>query len=395
MRILIVSQYYYPERFSVQDIAEQLVRLGNEVTVLTGKPNCGFHKILDEYKHVSYQELNGVVIHRVNLAPRKNSRISIIRNYLSFHRNAKRKVNKLGKLYDLVLAISLSPVISIAPAIKHARRYKVPCVLYCQDLWPESTVVTGAVKKGSLMYKILYKWSVSLYKKCDKIIISSPSFKQYFNEELHISDKGFPTVYQPILLSNKNAEPVVYKHKHNIVYAGNIGKIQLLDELISAMKLVKTEDAKLYLMGMGSQLEHIQKRIKDEHLEDKVEYVGALPIEKAEAYYYNADALIVSLKNSGTVGKTIPNKAIQYMKYGRPLLGVVKGDGKDLLEKAKGTVFAEENPENIAQNMDKLFELSEKEKAQLGANNKSYFEDNLTSKKLVSQLFEELKDVKK
>ena len=70
MRILLVSQYYYPERFSVTDIAESFVKQGHEVTVLTGRPNYGFQKILDEYKHVKYEEINGVKIHRVYVKPR-------------------------------------------------------------------------------------------------------------------------------------------------------------------------------------------------------------------------------------------------------------------------------------------------------------------------------------
>ena len=395
MRILLVSQYYYPERFSVTDIAEQLVKLGNEVTVLTGKPNYGLHKILPEYKKVKYEEINGVKVHRVRLIPRKLSRLSIIRNYLSFHRNAKRKVNKLGDDFDIVLTVSLSPVISIAPGIKYAKKHNIPCVLYCQDLWPESTVVTGAVRKNSLMYKTLYKWSVSLYKNCDRIIISSPSFKEYFENELHITDKGFKTIYQPILNSNGKVEPVVYEKKHNLVYAGNIGKIQLIDEMLSAMSLLKDKDVKLYLMGMGSLLPKVKERIKNEHLEEVVEYVGALPIEKAESYYWNADALIIPLKEGGTVGKTIPNKAIQYLKYGKPLLGIIKGDAKDLLSKAGGTLFADENPKDIAKQIEQLISLSEKEKTQMGLNNKNYFEKNLTSEELSLQIYHELMDVKK
>ena len=395
MRILLVSQYYYPERFSVSDIAEELVKLGNKVTVLTGKPNYGFHKILDDYKNVSFETINGVNVHRVNLYPRKLSRLSVIRNYLSFHRNAKRKVNKIKGEFDIVLTISLSPVISIAPALKYAKKHNIPCVLYCQDLWPESTVVTGAVRKGSLLYKVLYRWSVNLYKKCSKIVISSPSFKNYFEEELKIKDKGYPVVYQSIILSKGNAKPIEYKNKHNIVYAGNIGKIQLIHELVDAMKLVKTPDTKLYLMGMGSESEAIKQRIVNEGLKDKVEYVGPLPIEKAEAYYTNADALIVSLKNEGTVGKTIPNKAIQYMKYGRPIFGVIQGDAKALLEKANGSHFSEENSEKIAQNLDIFLQKSDKDKAQMGLNNKQYFEANLTTEKLVYLLNEELRESKK
>ena len=393
MRILLVSQYYYPERFSVTDIAESLVKQGHEVSVLTGRPNYGFQKILEEYKHVKYEEINGVKVHRVSVKPRKFSRISIIRNYLSFNRTGKRFARHFKEEFDVVLSISLSPVISISPALVYAKRHNVPCVLYCQDLWPESTLVTHAVKKNSLTYKILYKWSKAIYSKCDRIVISSPSFKEYFEKELGINDKVFNIVNQPILNSTKHNEPIIYNNKHNLVYAGNIGKLQLTDLLVEAMKYVKTEDIKLHLMGMGSELSLIKEKIQKEDLQDKVIYEGAYPIEKAEAYYMNADALVVSLKNEGYVGKTIPNKAIQYMKYGRPLLVVAKGDTYETLKKANGSIFSSENPQEIAEKIDEICAL--KEKDQFGLNNKKYFEENFKTEKLTHLLVEELTAAKK
>ena len=393
MRILLVSQYYYPERFSVTDIAEELVKQGNEVTVLTGRPNYGYQKILPEYKHIKYEEINGVKTHRVSVNPRKFSRISIIKNYLSFNINGKRFARKFKQEFDIVLSISLSPVISISPALVFARKHKIPCVLYCEDLWPESTLVTKAVRKDSLLYKILYKWSKAIYSKCDRIVILSPSFKEYFEKELNIKDKVFNVVHQPILNSTKKSEPVTYDNKHNLVYAGNIGKLQLTDLLIEAMKYVKTEDVKLHLMGMGSELNLIKAKIEKENLSSKVVYEGAYPIEKAEAYYANADALVVSLKNEGYVGRTIPNKAIQYMKYGRPMLVVAKGDTYDVLSKAKGSIFASEDPKDIARASDEICSL--KEKDQFGLNNKKYFEENFTTSKLTHQLLEELISAKK
>ena len=393
MKILLVSQYYYPERFSVSDIAEALVKEGNEVTVLTGRPNYGFQRILPEYKKVKYEEINGVKVHRVHVFPRKYSRISIIKNYLSFNISGKRFARHFKEEFDVVLSISLSPVISISPALVYAKKHKVPCVLYCQDLWPESTLVTHAVKKNSLTYKILYKWSKSIYSKCDRIVISSPSFKEYFEKELNIKEKVFNVVNQPILNSTKKSEPVIYKNKHNLVYAGNIGKVQLTDRLVEAMKYVKTEDVILHLMGMGSELEQIKDKITKENLSKKVIYEGAYPIEKAEAFYVNADALVVSLKNEGYVGKTIPNKAIQYMKYGRPLLVVAEGDTKEMLSCAKGSIFSHEQPEDIAKSIDEICTL--KEKDQFGLNNKKYFEENFTTEKLTHQLFNELISAKK
>lgn len=396
MKILLVSQYYYPEKVSVSDIAEGLFKLGHEVSVVTGKPNYGFQKILDEYKKINHEVLNGVNVYRVNLAPRKHSRISIIRNYLSFHKNAKRFVGHIKEKYDVVMSISLSPVISIAPAIKYAKKYNVPHLLFCEDLWPESTLVTHAVRKDSLMYKILYKWSVSLYKKCDEIAISSPSFKNYFNDVLKISDKKFPHINQPILLSKATKiEPVKYEEKHNLVYAGNIGSVQLIDKLVEAMFYLKDEKIKLHLMGMGSQLGSILQKVKDLSLEDKVVYEGALPIEKAESYYVNADALIVSLKNEGYVGRTIPNKAIQYLKYKKPLIGVIQGDAKQLLEKAGGSLFSSEDPKEIAETIKQLISLDSLKKEEMGKNNLKYFEDNLSVEKLVKKFEDELLKLKK
>jgi glycosyltransferase involved in cell wall biosynthesis len=159
------------------------------------------------------------------------------------------------------------------------------------------------------------------------------------------------------------------------------------------MKNVKTEDVKLHLMGMGSELNQIKEKIASDNLADKVIYEGAYPIEKAEAYYMNADALVVSLKNEGYVGKTIPNKAIQYMKYGRPLLVVAKGDTYDVLSKANGSIFASEDPKEIAKAIDEI--CNSKEKDLLGLNNKKYFEENFTTEKLTHLLFDELMLAKK
>ena len=394
MKILIVSQFYYPERFSVNEIAEGLLSLGHEVEVITGQPNYGFGKKLPEYKGIKEEVINGVKVHRCHLIARKNNHFSVSINYLSFYFSSRRFVRHFKKDFDIVLSFSLSPVISISAANIYAKKHNIPHVLFCMDLWPESTVVTGAVRMNSLIYKILYKWSVSLYSKVDKIIVSSPSFIDYFKNVLHI-EKPFVHINQPILRSRETLPGVVYEKKHNIVYAGNIGKIQLIHELVSAMKLVDRDDVMLHLTAMGSESENIVNRIKEERLEDRVIYHGPLRIEDVETYFRNADALLVSLKSEGTVGKTIPNKAIQYLSYGKPILGVIQGDGKDLLTKAGGCLFSDETPENIALKINEIISLDEKEKTQMGLRNKEYFDNNLSFEKIVHLVEASLTDVKK
>lgn len=395
MKILIVSQFYYPERFTVSDIAAELVALGHDVSVVTGKPNYCYNRILPEYLNVNYEIIKGVKVHRVGLYPRKQSRFSIYRNYLSFHHNAKAFVRHLKEEFDIVFSVSLSPVISIAPACLYSRKHHVKHVLHCLDLWPESTVVTGAVKKDSLVYKLLYKWSRSLYLKCDKILVSSPSFVDYFHDVLQIKDKPFVYVPQPSLSSGLIPVPLVFTKKYNFVYVGNIGRLQLVSEMAAAGKLLaKRGDVELHLAGMGSESTKLADYIKTNNLEGVVTYHGPLPLEKAEQLYGNADALIVTLKEGGTVGKTIPNKLVHYLKYGRPIIGALSGDGRDILVQSGGAVLAEQTAEGMAKAMEKVIALSDEQKKVMGQANRQYYQDHFELRRVALLVEKELLETK-
>ncbi|HPK67926.1 MAG TPA: glycosyltransferase family 4 protein [Bacilli bacterium] len=395
MKILVVCQFYYPERFTVSDICAELVSLGHDVSVVTGKPNYCYNEIFPAYRKVRYEIIDGVKVHRVNLYPRKQSRLSIIRNYLSFHRNAKAFMRRFNEQFDVVLSVSLSPVISIAPAVLYAKKHKVKHVLHCLDLWPESTVVTGAVKKDSPMYKMLFRWSRNLYLACDKIMVSSPSFADYFKEVLHIIDKPFPYVPQPSLGVHENLPPATFKKKYNFVYVGNIGTLQLIDEIAEAGKIIGTRgDVEVHLAGMGLQSENLKKYIADNSLKDIVTYYGPLPLEKAVTLYADADALIVPLKEGGTVGKTIPNKLVQYLKYARPIIGSLSGDGRDVLIKTKGAVLVEQNAESIAKAMETIINLPADKKEEMGQQNKLYYEEHFEIRRVAQLIERELLDTK-
>ena len=382
MKILIVSQYYYPERNSVSDVASFLVKNNHDVTVLTAKPNYGFQRILEEYKNIDFEIVNGVKVHRLTISPRKYSRLSVICNYLSFYFKSLRYINKFKEKFDVVLSFSLSPVISISAANKIKEKQNIPHILYCMDLWPESTVATNAVSKDSLLYDILKKWSKNIYSKCDKIIISSPSFKQYFHDVLDLKDKEYIYINQPIIKSKSDTiNPIIYEKKHNFVYAGNIAKLQLIDEIVDGFYDLK--DAQLHLMGMGRELERIKDKIKNN---EDVVYEGALPIEQAERFFVNADALIVGLDDKEYVGRTIPNKAIQYLSYGKPIICIAKGDCKELLKECGGVIFADKDLSSIRSAYQKMISLSDEEKEIMGKANKKYCDDHLTNDVLIKKI---------
>ncbi len=391
MKILIISKVYYPEFFSINQIAEKFVKDGHKVTVVTSIPNVGFGQNLPEYKNRTYEVLNGVEVYRLRCVPRKNKgRFNIVQNYLSFWSKSRRFIRKFKEEYDAVFSLVISPVISMAAANLYAKKHHVPHVHMCEDLWPESTVAVGSIKHGSLAYKALFKWSRDLYAQVDKIIVSSPSFVDYFKNTLNLPDKHYVYINQPILKGEKEVEPIKYNAKKNIVYAGNIGTLQLVDKLISAMKLVKDKEVVLHLLGAGSQLDFILSKIKEANLENRIIYHGRFPIEIVESYFKNADGLVVVLKENGPVGKTIPNKAIQYLSYKKPIIGIIKGDGKELLEKANGTIFADEDEKDIARAIDELCSLENKDTERMSENNLNYYLKNLTNEKLIQEIEEEI-----
>ncbi len=386
MKILVVCQYFYPENFVISKICEKLVSFGHDVTVLTGKPNYGYGEIIPEYRKMKYQEYNGLKIHRVNLVARKKSRFLIIRNYLSFWRNSKKWVRKCKEKYDIVYSMSLSPVTILSAGNLYKKKHHVPHVVHCVDLWPESTIVTHAVRKGSLVYKFLYKWSRKLYEKADKVLIGSPSFEDYFHDVLKL-DKSMEFVPQPSLVEQSDLPPIeLDKNYFHVLYCGNLGLIQQIPFITEAMKELKEEKIKFHIIGMGPLSNKLENDIKEYGLENVI-YHGPIPAYQASAYFKAVDALYVGLKDEGTVGKTIPNKLVMSMAFAKPIIGLIEGDGKKILSEANGGVFAMQNALSLKEALLKMSKMSDKERKTLGENNYRFYQEHLTLDK-VSQAIE-------
>ena len=395
MRILLVCQYYSPEPISVSRIAEDLVKRGHEVTVLTGLPNYGFGRILEGYEKPITEEINGVHVVRVKLKPRTNSKKSLIANYLSFWRHAKRKVNHLGR-FDLVYGIQLSPVISMAPAIKYAKKRHVPFVLSCYDLWPESPVASGYIKKNSLAYKILYLWSRKIYAKADKILTSSPAFEPYFKDVLKL-DKNISTVYQPPVELEQADAPKSYETKTNIVYAGNLGKLQRVDQFVEAMKFLQPgESIHLWVLGSGVEGKRIEEIVEKYHLQDRVSLIGLVSQQEVANYVANATALVVSLPSSDSVvSETIPSKLVTSLGCGKPIIAAVGESNKKILMAAKGSYFTNPDSKNIGDVYRKIAQESKNNLIKMGEDNLAYYKIHFEFSKVMDSLERELKSCKK
>ena len=391
MKVLIVCQFYYPENFVITKIAEQMVQDGHQVDVLTGKPNYGYGYILPEYKSVSEETINGVNVYRVKLYPRKKNKISIVRNYLSFWHNSKKWVRKCETIYDAVYSMSLSPVTICSAGNLYKKKHGVRHIIHCVDLWPESVVVTNAVKRNSLAYKMLYKWSRSIYSKADKILIGSPSFAGYFSDTLKLPNMELAYVPQCSLIEKNDMIPYDYGEGVHILFCGNLGIIQLIPLICESMELLKDKNIYFHIIGMGPMSDFLLKDIHNRGLENNVIYHGPIIAKMAAAYFVNADALYVSLKSEGVVGQTIPNKLMMSMAFGKPIIGVLKGDGRKVLQESGGTLLADENAESIKNAIVALANMDKKERARLGALNKMYYDSHFSTEIVTREIENHLK----
>ncbi len=388
LKILVISQYYYPEPFRVHDICEELVKRGHEVTVVTGEPNYPEGVIYPGYeKHQKANEVkNGVVIHRCPIQPRKTGAFHRFLNYYSYSRMAKKYVKRLkasdGKPFDVVFVNQLSPVMMAEPAITYRKKYKTPVVLYCLDLWPES-LVTGGIKRNSTVYKIFHGVSKRIYRSVDRILVTSRSFREYFRDQFGMADVsqiGYLPQYAESLF-----EKLPYHQPDetiNLLFAGNIGAAQSVDTIIEAAKRMQDQNVRFHIVGGGTELENLQKEAKEL---PNVIFYGRRPVEEMSEFYAKADAMLVTLVKDPVLSYTLPGKVQSYMAAQKPVIGAVDGETAKVIREANcGYCGGAENVDELVANIQAFIQCQEKE--QLGLHARAYYEAHFAKQIFMDRL---------
>lgn len=223
--ILIISQYFYPEQFRINDLALEMKNRGYEVTVLTGLPNYPKGEYFKGYsKDKNCDEIwNGIPIYRCNLEARKTGSVNLIKNYMSFVYEANKKLKDLEQFhFDYIYVFEVSPMTVALPAIQLKKKRNIPVIINIQDLWPENIVaVTGmdypfVVKPIEQMVKYIYE-------NCDLILTASKSFvpniQKYLKKAVHENDLDDIVIFHgrkpeseiPQYLANADAALLILK----------------------------------------------------------------------------------------------------------------------------------------------------------------------------------------
>lgn len=391
MKILVVCQYYYPEPVRINDVCEELVKMGNEVTVITDIPNYPMGEIYKGYegKNKRSEKINGVNIKRCFTIPRKKGTFMRLLNYYSFAISSTIYCSHLKEDYDVVLVNQLSPVMMASGAIKYKRKHNKKLLLYCLDIWPESLKV-GGIKEKSIIFKLFHWISKRIYKSCDKILITSKSFKEYLMREFLIEEKNID--YLPQYAENffkKNDCKKIENNNLDLMFAGNLGVTQSLDTIIDAAVILRErKNIYFHFVGDGIELKRLMDKVEKMDLKNVV-FHGRKKVEEMPKYYSFADAMLVTLEGNSAVSSTIPGKVQTYMAAGKPIIGAIDGETKIVIEESKcGFCGKADDANELANNILKFDKYKNKE--QLGINSYNYYEKKYKKEKYMKKLVEEL-----
>ena len=351
LRILVVTQCFYPDIYAVNDIVEEMVKRGHKVTVLTGLPDYTTSKIPPEYRHGKrrHEHYKGADVYRVQTIARHHGPIWRSLNYLSFVvtgslRAWTQDFTKTEACFDVIYVWEVSPVTMAVPAIRLAKRYRKPLFLYCMDIWPECVKAMG-ITESNPAFPLIHAWSRLIYNACDHIAVSSKPFFTYLEKTNRVSPSRMSYLPQyaddTLLLSDFTKQPDGHA---DFLFIGNIGKAQKLDCLIRAMSVFreKKDDSSsvankvtLHIVGGGSDEERIRELAHRLGLTDRIRFYGPKPAAEAAQYYKKADVCVLTLDGSTQIGDTLPGKLQTYMAAGKPVIAAANGATKEVIEESR------------------------------------------------------------
>lgn len=384
MRILIVSQYFWPENFRINDLVDELSRRGHDVTVLTGQPNYPEGRVFPAYRAnpQDYAKLGKVPVIRVPMVARGSSSIQLLLNYLSFAVSATVLGTwKLrGRRFDAIFVFQISPITAALPAIALRRLKRAPLLMWVLDLWPDTLEAVGVVRSPRLL-GLVGQLVRFVYDRCDRILVQSRAFTDKVAALARGAERirYFPGWAESLFIDGDGApepapELAPYANDFKILFAGNIGEAQDFPAILDAVDALRdTANLRWLIVGDGRAAVQVREEINRRGLQDRIILLGRFPLERMPSFFAGADALLVTLRKEPIWSMTIPGKVQSYLAAGKPLLAMLDGEGGRVIEEAgAGLVASAGEGQALAAQVRHLMSLKVDDRAAMGLNGMSY-----------------------
>ncbi len=335
-KILIVTECFYPEEFKINDIALSWKDKGYDVDVLTLVPTYPLGKVFPGYKNDFFRkdEYQGINIFRVcAVTGYRDSAIKKILKYINFMTFGSIAAIFIGRKYDYVFGFNMSALTGMLPAVFIRKLYKKPTMFWVQDVWPDSVYAYG-FKKTKILSTVLDIFVRFMYKNIDSIAVSGKGFESKLTPYI---EKDLTFHYLPNWaddLDDNLASKNLGKSKEatHFTFAGNIGKVQNLENIINAFCLLSREfreKSQLNIIGDGSNLGNLRILANNN---PNIVFHGKKPRSGMASYYKASDFLIISLIDEPIFSVTVPAKTQTYIAAKKPILAIINGDTASIIQ---------------------------------------------------------------
>lgn len=376
MRIIVLSQWYPPEPESkIHLLARDLAARGHQVTSITGFPNYPSGRLYPGFRMRwrQWEERDGVRVLRLPLYPSHDqSGVRRAVNYASFAATASLLGPPLAGPAD-VMWVYHPPLTIGFPAWLISLTRHVPFIYEVQDMWPETLTATGMFSSQRAT-TALAAFARFVYRRAAAITVISPGFKR------NLVDKGVPSskihvipnwadeeIFRPVPPDSVLAEEYGLAGKFNILFAGNMGAAQALDNVLDAARQVSNlPNVQFVFVGDGMDVERLKSKAQQQSLTN-VKFIGRQPVARMPYFFALADALLVHLRRDPLFEITIPSKTIAYLACGRPIVTATEGDAAAVVSEAgAGLVCRPEDPASLIDAIKTLIAMSPESRAKMG-----------------------------
>lgn len=346
LKVLVVSQYFWPEVFRVNEVVSELTARGHEVTVLTGRPNYPDGQVFADYQRdpAQFGRYAGAEVLRVPLRPRGKGSLRLMLNYWSFVFWGCLLGPWLlrGRKFDAIFCFETSPITSALPAVLLRRLKRAPLLLWVLDLWPDTLSAVGMVRSERLLNAV-GALVAFIYKRCDLILAQSRAFFAPIERWSRAPEKTryFPQWAEAAFdgdFADVEVAPELAPHANafKIMFAGNIGEAQDFPAILDAAECLRDRsDIHWLIVGAGRAAGWVRAEVLRRDLSKTVFMLGRHPLERMPSFFKGADALLVSLRAEPIFAMTIPGKVAAYLTAGRPVLAMLDGEGAAAVAEAK------------------------------------------------------------
>ena len=363
MNILIVTEVFYPENFLINDCAKELANRGHNVSVMTRQPSYPDGHVFPGYKNEKFSEdrWGDIRITRFEIVDGyKDSKIKKIQNYYHYVKRGKEVIEQLLEGVDVILVHQTGPLSVALPAVYARKRHHIPVVIWTFDIWPDHVYMYGfprVVPISTLLNHIIRK----VYSNVDSILISSKRFA----ESIHDYFPEKELIYAPnYVVQELDVETslVFDESKVNFVFTGNVSHAQNIENTIRGFAKANISNAVLNIVGDGTTLAY-NKKVAEELGCNNVVFHGRIPFAEIQSVLRKNDYAVLPLTPRAGIDKTEPYKIQSYIMSGKPILGIIDGSGKEIIEENNlGYCCNPTDVDDIARGFSYMLTLSEDDK---------------------------------